>query len=386
MKPFLFAGGKTGGHLYPGLAVAEEITRMSPGAEIAFCGAGFELPKRECERRGWPYHEVPAAPIYQVNPLQLMAGLFMNLDGTARAAELLRGMRPGLVVCCGGYEGFPVALAARTHGVPVMLLEQNAVCGLTNRVLGPLSASAAVAFPGRRARPASPRVRVTGNPVRADLASSQPDHAAFGLDPGRVTGLVLGGSAGAHSINRAVAQAAEGLAAVPDLQMIIQTGAEDRDTVQRAVDEAGLRACVTDYLDPIGPALATADLALARAGGSVFELALAGLPALLVPYPYAAADHQTANARVFERAGAAVVIPDRELTAERLAREVKRLVTDGALRRRMSAAAKGLARPDAARRAAELALDTVQIGDKGFNRAKRAMPLAKPLASSRRFR
>ncbi|HUT99201.1 MAG TPA: UDP-N-acetylglucosamine--N-acetylmuramyl-(pentapeptide) pyrophosphoryl-undecaprenol N-acetylglucosamine transferase [bacterium] len=360
MKPFLFAGGKTGGHLYPGLAVAEQLRELEPGAEIAFCGAGFDLPKRECDKRGWPYHEVPAAPIYQANPLQLIAGVFMNLNGTARAAELMRWMRPGLVVCCGGYEGFPVALAARGHGVPIMLLEQNAVCGLTNRVLGPLSAAAAVAFPGRRARPASPRVRVTGNPVRADLASYSPDHAAFGLDPGRVTGLVLGGSAGARSVNRAVAQAAGRLAAIGGLQMIIQTGGDDRDAVRRAVEESGLRAFVTAYLDPIGPALATGDFVVARAGGSVFELALFGLPAVLVPYPYAAADHQTANALSFERAGAAVVIGDRELTAERLAQEVERLVTDDALRRRMSAAAKGLGRPDAARRAAELALDTAR--------------------------
>lgn len=359
-RPFLFAGGKTGGHLYPGLAVAEQVRELEPDTEIAFCGAGFDLPKRECAKRGWPYHEVPAAPIYQANPLQLIAGVFMNLNGTAKAEELMRGMMPGLVVCCGGYEGFPVALAARRYGVPVMLLEQNAVCGLTNRVLGPLSAAAAVAFPGRRARPASPRVWVTGNPVRADLASYSPDHAVFGLDPGRVTWLVLGGSAGARSVNRAVVEAAEGLAAIMGLQMIIQTGGDDRDAVRRAVEESGLRAFVTAYLDPIGPALATADFVVARAGGSVFELALFGLPAVLVPYPHAAADHQTANARYFERAGAAVVIPDRELTAERLVLEVKRLTCDDALLLRMSAAAKGLARPEAARRVAELALATAR--------------------------
>jgi len=359
-KPFLFAGGKTGGHLYPGLAVAEQVRELEPGAEIAFCGAGFDLPKRECDKRGWPYHEVPAAPIYQANPLQLIAGVFMNLNGTVQAAELLRGVRPGLVVCCGGYEGFPVALAARVHGVPIMLLEQNAVCGLTNRVLGPLSAAAAVAFHGRRSRPASPRVRVTGNPVRASLASFKSDPAVFGLEPGRVTGLVLGGSAGARSINRAVSESAGRLAAIGGIQIIIQTGGDDRDAVRRAVEESGLQAFVTAYLDPIGPALATADFVVARAGGGVFELALAGLPAVLVPYPYAAADHQTANARAFERTGAAVVIPDRELTAERLAEEVGRLVADGALRQRMSAAMRRLARPDAARRAAELALDTAR--------------------------
>jgi UDP-N-acetylglucosamine--N-acetylmuramyl-(pentapeptide) pyrophosphoryl-undecaprenol N-acetylglucosamine transferase len=167
MSLYLFAGGKTGGHLYPGIAVAEGMLGLEPDAEVAFCGAGFELPRRECTKRGWPYHEVSASPVYQANPLRLIMGIFINVRGTFTAAELLRRTRPDLVVCCGGYEGFPVALAARRYGVPIVLLEQNAVCGLTNRVLGPLSSAAAVSFPGRRAAPASRAVRVTGNPVRA---------------------------------------------------------------------------------------------------------------------------------------------------------------------------------------------------------------------------
>jgi UDP-N-acetylglucosamine--N-acetylmuramyl-(pentapeptide) pyrophosphoryl-undecaprenol N-acetylglucosamine transferase len=359
MSLFLFCGGKTGGHLYPGIAVAEEIQGLEPDAQIAFCGAGFELPKRECEKRGWPYHTVPASPVYQADPVRLIVGVFVNIRGMSIAAELLRRTRPDLVVCCGGYEAFPVALTARLYGVPIVLLEQNAACGLTNRVLGPLSSAAAVAFPGRRARPASRRVRVTGNAVRAELLACEGDHEGFGLEPDRVTGMVFGGSAGASSINRAVIGAARELAKMEGLQMIIQTGEDDRDAVREAVRAAGLRAAVRAYLDPIGPAFATSDFVIARSGGSVFELALLGLPAVLVPYPHAAADHQTANARAFERARAAITVPDRELTAERLVREVKRLATDDALRRRMSAAMRRLGRPDAAREAAELALETV---------------------------
>ena len=357
LRSVLFAGGKTGGHLYPGVATAEVLV-ASADAAIAFCGSGAELPRRECERRGWPYHELPSAPVYQAGPLELVRGMVQNIAGIRRASRLLSGLRPELVISCGGYEGFPVALAARIHGVPIMLLEQNAVCGLTNRVLGPLADAACAAFPGRRARPSARRVEVTGNPTRADLASARADHGAFGLEPGLTTCLVLGGSAGARSINRAVMDAAHELAAIEGLQMLIQTGAGDLEAVRKAAERAGLRAHVSPYLDPIGPALATADFAVARSGGSVFELALFGLPAVLVPYPHAAADHQRANAVYFARAGAAVVIADAELTPERLAREVRRLVSDDESHRRMSAAMKRLARPDAARRAAELALET----------------------------
>ncbi len=354
----LFAGGKTGGHLYPGIAVAEEIKRFYPAAAIAFCGAGFDLPKRECEKRGWPYYETPSAPIYQTNPIQLLRGVCVNIRGAVTSGRILRETRPELVVCCGGYEGFPVSLAAWRYGVPIMLLEQNAVPGLTNRALGPISSAAAVAFPGRRARPASRRVRVTGNAVRPELLSYRPDYERFGLEPDRLTGLVIGGSAGAHSVNLAVIEAAPELAKIDGFQLIIQTGDNDCDAVEAAVKKTGMKASVSAYLDPIGPAYATCDFTVARAGGSVFELALLGIPAILVPYPHAAADHQTANARAFVKAGAAVLIPDRELTAERLVREIKRLVTDDGLRRGMAAAMKRLGRPDAAREAAKLALET----------------------------
>lgn len=354
----LFAGGKTGGHLYPGIAVAEEIKRLDPATEIAFCGAGFALPKRECEKRGWPYYETPSAPIYQTNLIQLIMGIFLNTKGMLRAATLLKRTRPDLVICCGGYEGFPVSLAAWRYGVPILLLEQNAVTGLTNRALGPISSAAAVAFPGRRARPASRRIRVTGNAVRTELLSYRPDHKRFGLEPDRLTGLVIGGSAGAQSINQAVIEAAPELAKINGFQLIIQTGDNDCDAVVAAVKKTGMKASVSAYLDPIGSAYATCDFAVARAGGSVFELALLGIPAILVPYPHAAADHQTANARAFVKADAAVLIPDRELTAERLVREIERLVTDHGLRRGMAAAMKRLGRPDAAREAAKLALET----------------------------
>ena len=358
-RTILFAGGKTGGHLFPGVAVAEELLRRESELEIAFCGAGFELPRRVCGERGWDYHFIPAAPIYQASPLKLVSGLLTNLRGVRRARRLLRRLRPSLLVVCGGFEGFPPALAARWFGVPVMLLEQNARPGLTNRVLAPLAAAAACAFPGPGARLAARRVVVTGNPVRGDLASFESDYAAFGLEPEMLTGLVFGGSAGAKSINEAVVAAARLLAEFAGVQWIIQTGAAMRDEVARAVSDAGLRAHVTAFLDPIGAAFALADFAVARSGGGAFELALVGIPSVFVPYPHAAADHQSANARAFAAAGGAVVLRDEELTGERLTTAVRPLIEDAGLRCRMGRAMRHLGRPDAARRAGGLALSVI---------------------------
>lgn len=360
-RTILFAGGKTGGHLFPGVAVAEELLRREPELEIAFCGAGFELPRRVCGERGWGYHFIPAAPIYQASPLKLVSGLLTNLRGVRRARRLLLRLRPELLVVCGGFEGFPPALAARWYGVPVVLLEQNARPGLTNRVLAPFAEAAACAFPGSGARLAARRVVVTGNPVRGGLASFEPDHAAFGLEPEKLTGLVFGGSAGAKSINEAVVAAAPLLAEFPGVQWIIQTGAAMRDAVARAVESAGLRAHVTAFLDPIGAAFALADFAVARSGGGAFELALVGIPSVFVPYPHAAADHQSANARAFAAAGGAVVVRDDELNGGSLTAAVRPLIDDAALRRRMGRAMRKLGRPDAARRAAELALSLIDV-------------------------
>ncbi|MBD3399124.1 MAG: hypothetical protein GF399_02195 [Candidatus Coatesbacteria bacterium] len=356
-RRILFAGGKTGGHLFPGVAVGAEIQRLRPDVEINFCGAGFELPRRVCSKRGWHYHYVPAAPVYQTDFLELLRGMLINFHGVTAARVLLRVLEPQLVVVCGGYEGFPVALAARMLHVPVLLLEQNAVPGLTNRVLSPLASAAAVAFPESAAILNMGRALVTGNPVRTELTAFPADYSVFGLEADRLTGLVIGGSAGARSLNEAVIDAAPRLAEL-EVQWILQTGEAMRDAVEGAVRRAGLRAHVAAFLDPVGAAFAISDFAVARSGGGAFELAACGIPAIFVPYPHAAADHQRANARAFTAAGAAFLVDDAELDAERLIAEVRRLAEDAALRDRMAAAMRRLGRPDAAERAARLALQT----------------------------
>jgi len=353
----LFAGGKTGGHLYPGIAVAKELLRRRPELTISFAGAGFELPRRECAKRDWGYHYIPSAPFYQSSPFQLLRGMKLNFSGVFYALKLLRQVKPRLLIVCGGYEGFPLAIAARLRGVPILLLEQNAMPGLTNRVLSPLADAATAAFPGTEKYLRAKKVIVTGNPVRPGLGDSPKDFNRFGLKAENFTILVTGGSAGAHRLNMAVVEAADELAKVDKLQFILQTGKADAAMVQQAVEAAGLTACVNAYLDDIGAAYAITDLVVSRSGGSIFELAILGLPAVLVPYPYAAADHQTPNARTFADHGAARFVTDAEMTGERFYSEVTGLLNDRGKLSEMSAAMKRLGKPKAAELAAELALE-----------------------------
>lgn len=353
----LFAGGKTGGHLYPGIAVAEELLRLRPELTISFAGAGFELPRRECAKRNWAYQYVPSAQFYQSNPLQLLRGMKLNLSGIFFSLKFLRETKPRLVIVCGGYEGFPLAIAARLRGIPILLLEQNAMPGLTNRVLSPLADAATAAFPGTEKYLRAKKVIVTGNPVRPGLGDSPTDYKHFGLSSEKFTVLVTGGSAGAHQLNMAVIEAAEKLAKVDKLQFILQTGKADATMVRQAVNAAGLTASVNAYLNDIGAAYSITDLVVSRSGGSIFELAILGLPAVLVPYPFAAADHQTPNARTFADHGAARFVTDAEMTGERFYSEVTGLLNDRARLGEMSAAMKRLGKPKAAKLAADLALE-----------------------------
>ncbi|CAA9509075.1 MAG: UDP-N-acetylglucosamine--N-acetylmuramyl-(pentapeptide) pyrophosphoryl-undecaprenol N-acetylglucosamine transferase [uncultured Solirubrobacteraceae bacterium] len=238
----------------------------------------------------------------------------------------------------GGYVAGPVGLAAVARRIPLVLAEADSHLGLTNRLLAPRARRVCLAFPieGRD----GPRYRLTGRPIPPQEADRAGARAEFGLVDGETCVLVFGGSLGARSINLAAVEAF----ARPDFRVLHTSGHRDFADLTAPGPHYDLRP----YYQPFGRALAAADLVVARAGGSVFEVAAYGLPAILVPYPHASADHQTTNARWMERAGAAVVIPDGEVTPERLAREVGALLADPARLDAMRAASKALARPRAA--------------------------------------
>jgi UDP-N-acetylglucosamine--N-acetylmuramyl-(pentapeptide) pyrophosphoryl-undecaprenol N-acetylglucosamine transferase len=252
--------------------------------------------------------------------------------------QLLRSLRPDAAIGAGGYVAAPVGLAARLLRVPLVLMEADSYMGLTNRLLAPFARRVCLAFPiaGR----GGARYRVTGRPVPAPATDREAARARFGIGPDETCVLVFGGSQGASSINAAAIEAFQGAR----FRVLHSAGERNASELLAPGPHYDLRGYIPDF----GQALLASDLVVARAGGSVFEIAAHGRPAVLVPYPFATADHQTLNARFMERAGAAVVIPDSELTAARLAQEVGGLLADRARLSAMGNAAAAIARPGAA--------------------------------------
>jgi UDP-N-acetylglucosamine--N-acetylmuramyl-(pentapeptide) pyrophosphoryl-undecaprenol N-acetylglucosamine transferase len=331
----VIAAGGTAGHVVPAIAVADAL--RADGAEVTFVG-GERAEAELVPAAGYELDPIAVEGISRSNPLKAARALLKAAGALGAARRILRARRPDAVLGGGGYVAGPVGLAAAVGRVPLVLAEADSHLGLTNRALAPRARRVCLAFPldGRD----GDRYRVTGRPVPPTVTDREGARAALGVAPDETVVLVFGGSLCARSINLA---AVEGLAGAP-YRVLHVAGRRDFAELTAPDDRYLLR----DYITPFGSALAAADLAVARSGGSVFELAQYGLPAVLVPYPHASADHQTTNARWMADAGAAVVLPDAELTPERLRREVDAIALDPERLRAMGEASQRLARPDAA--------------------------------------
>ena len=341
----LLCGAGTGGHLYPGLATALELRRRHPEAMLLFAGTGRGQELEAVQRAGLTHARIRSAGLKGKTPGALLRGLLTLPLSAWDAWRLLSRTRPDLVIGLGGYSsGAPVLLAALRR-TPTMVLEQNAAPGVTNRLLARVVSAAAVSHDG--ALPHFPGSGfVSGNPVReAFLAPAPPRPTAGG---GHL--LVLGGSQGAHALNVTLMDAAPRLAAArPPIGVTHQTGARDAAAVRRRYAEAGLTARVEPFFEEMAELMRDADVILARAGATTLaEIAAVGRPAVRVPLPGAADDHQRWNAEALVAAGAAELLPQAALTGELVAARVLRLIADDARRLEMSAAARRLARPDAA--------------------------------------
>jgi UDP-N-acetylglucosamine--N-acetylmuramyl-(pentapeptide) pyrophosphoryl-undecaprenol N-acetylglucosamine transferase len=348
----LIAGGGTGGHLYPGLAVAAELCARVPGSEVTFVGTAAGIEARVIPREGYPLELIRSGGLKGKSIIALLRGLALLPLSAWDAWSVLRRRRPQLVLGVGGYSSGPVVALAALSGVPTMLLEQNAVPGLTNRLLARIVTAAAVTYDESLRWFSKGRAFVSGNPVRAQFSRTSGavrDDAAGGSRAVRV--LVFGGSPGAHAINEAMSAAAPALAAAAARVVVVhQTGARDVESVREAYRAAGLEAQVEPFFFDMDQQMAAADLAVCRAGATTLaELAMAQLPALLIPLPTATDDHQRWNAMAFVKQGAAVLIEQRELTGERLAQDLLALAADPDRRARIRTALAGCARPDAAR-------------------------------------
>jgi UDP-N-acetylglucosamine--N-acetylmuramyl-(pentapeptide) pyrophosphoryl-undecaprenol N-acetylglucosamine transferase len=358
------AGGGTAGHVYPALAMADAL-RARHGAIVSFVGS-YDGPESEL---------VPAAgyPFTALRVVSAQKRVSMRSIGALRktllSSRVCRPMvaRADAVVGIGGYASAPVALAARRAHRPLVVVEPNSVPGAVNRIAARWAAAIAVTFDATRAwLPAGVRIERTGNPIRPAIASV-PDRRAelakeagveFGLEEGRRTIVVLGGSQGALRLNELTREVAATLAGRGDLQILLATGPSHEATFAGMTgDEVLVR--VVGTIDRMDLALAVADVAVSRAGaGHIAELAACGVPMILVPYPHATEHHQEANARELEEAGAAEVATEPDLTADVLSRRIVALLDDGPGRARMAEAAKRWARPDADARLADLVAQT----------------------------
>ncbi len=354
----VITGGGTGGHLFPALAVQAALTRRRPEARVLFVGTleGMEatiLPRmglgfrglrvRQVKGRGWPSQ----------------AAAILGLASVVRqAARILGEFGAQVVLGVGGYASFPTVLAARVLRIPAVIHEQNAFPGLANRWLGRFASGVAVSFEAATGFFPAGRVTVTGNPVRAEIRPLSAGHARqrFELLPERFTILIFGGSQGAHRVNLGAVEALPRLAELKEqIQFLHGTGERDLSDVHKAYEQGGFRARVEAFFQDMATAYAAADFVIARAGAStIFELAAMGKPALLVPYPYAANDHQRLNAEAMVKAGAAWTVPDQYCDGQRIAASVQAAFEKPEVLTQMRERARTLARPDAADRIVDL--------------------------------
>ncbi|MBI2345856.1 MAG: undecaprenyldiphospho-muramoylpentapeptide beta-N-acetylglucosaminyltransferase [Deltaproteobacteria bacterium] len=360
----MIAGGGTGGHVFPGLAVAEAIGQRLPGASIRWVGTAHGLEGRMGPALGYPLTVLPVQPLKGRRMTARATALAQAARACWRSWGLLRSWRPDLVVGVGGFVAGPLTLMAALRGCPTVILEQNRIPGLTNRWLGRVARQICVTYPDSdRFFPAGKAV-CTGNPIRKRVLNE------FAATPARtdadVVLLVFGGSQGARAIDTAVCDMLPHLGSLaPRIRIIHQHGrGSDAERLRRSYVAAGVRATVQPFIDKMGEVYREADLVICRSGSSsLAELSCTGRPAILIPYPVAADDHQAWNARYFSDAGAAMVIPERELTGARLAATVTLLLNQPGRLGRMVEAMKGLARPDAAAQIAAVCAHLVRGRD-----------------------
>ncbi|MCX8018438.1 MAG: undecaprenyldiphospho-muramoylpentapeptide beta-N-acetylglucosaminyltransferase [Rhodocyclaceae bacterium] len=338
-KTILIMAGGTGGHIMPGLAVADWLARR--GWKVVWMGNPDGMEARLVPARGYEMAWLRFPALRGKGLLRKLLLPFTLLSGFAQAIGQLRRIRPDVVLGLGGFVSFPAGMMAALLGIPLVLHEQNAIAGLANRVLANVADRVLTGFPD-----ALKKGRWVGNPVRQDIAVLPAPTLRYRERTGRLRLLVIGGSLGAAALNEVVPQA---LALLPEEErpeVVHQSGEKHLDALKAAYQQAGVAAHCVAFIEDMAGAYAWADLVICRAGAlTIAELACAGVASILVPYPHAVDDHQTANARFLSRAGAAILLPQPELSAERLAllRNLSR-----AQLMEMAEKARALALPEAA--------------------------------------
>ena len=357
-RPFrlLITGGGTGGHLFPAIAAAQELRQRQPQSEVLFIGTRRKMDSRGLDAAGFASTSIHSYGLKGKNLFDLLKAIAILPISCVQAAIHLRRFRPDVVLGVGGYVTGPVMLAAKILAIPTVIHEQNSIPGLANRQLGRLVDQVCVSLPGSQSYFPAGKTQLTGNPVRQNLLSI----AQKTKPPGSPTTLlVLGGSQGAQAINRLVAEAFchTAKAELASLALIHQTGVADEEKIHNAYQAAGVSARVAAFFHDMAEVYAATDFLVSRAGATTLtELAVLGKPAIVIPYPYAADNHQEENGRYYQEGGGVVQFAERNLTSKVLAEAISSLAADPARRQAMAESLRLLAKPDAARRIIDVCL------------------------------
>ncbi|MBE0426290.1 MAG: undecaprenyldiphospho-muramoylpentapeptide beta-N-acetylglucosaminyltransferase [Nitrospirae bacterium] len=355
----IIAGGGTGGHLFPGLAVAEEFKNRDSAAEVIFVGTEYGIEAKVVPREGYPIMFLRAeklAGVSTAKKVKAIMGTFLSIIDSYR---IIRKVTPDIVIGVGGYASGAIMLTAVFLSIPTMILEQNSIPGLTNKILGKFVNTVCITYQESISYFPKARTFITGNPIRMQVLKGNIEtaYSLFSLDKGLFTIFVFGGSSGAKSINIALVDALNYLYDLKDrIQFLHQTGTGDYENIREAYRKAGFKGTITPFIYQMGEAYAVADLVISRAGATTLaELTALGKPAILIPYPYAAGKHQELNARKLSEMGAARMVLDSELKGESLANHIRELYSHEAMRKEMQKSCKAIGRPEARERVVDMA-------------------------------
>lgn len=361
----IVSGGGTGGHIYPALTLIRTIQKKMKDVEVLYVGTKRGLEADIIPKEGLPFATVDIRGFERRLSLRNLKTLCKAFYGVHQAHRIVQDFKPDIVIGTGGYVCGPVLLAASLQHIPTLIQEQNVIPGITNKILSRFVTKIAVGCEGAMAHFPADKAVFTGNPIRPEVlsASRAEGFSRFGLDPGKKTVLISGGSRGARSINTAFVDVHRRFAGSQDVQFLHVTGKGEYESVLEKVKEAGIDLTRTEniliepYLYDMPQAMAIADLVVFRAGATgLAEITAKGIPAILVPYPYAAENHQEYNARAMEKAGAAVMVKNKDISGTRLIAILDELLGDAKKLGAMAVCSKQMGKPQAAEEIADLML------------------------------
>jgi UDP-N-acetylglucosamine--N-acetylmuramyl-(pentapeptide) pyrophosphoryl-undecaprenol N-acetylglucosamine transferase len=356
----IIAGGGTGGHLFPGLALAEEFKRRRSDTEVIFVGTEYGIEARIIPREGYPMKFLRAEGMVGKSFGKKIKSVIKSLFSLVDSWRILNTIRPDLVIGVGGYASGALVLMAHLKSVPTMVHEQNSVPGLTNRILGKFVKRVCVTYQESLFSFPMGKTFLTGNPIRMKILKGDRDAACrlFSLNRDLFTVFIFGGSSGARSINRTMVEALNHMSDLKEsIQFLHQTGDRDYENIRESYRKAGVKGTVAPFIYQMAEAYAVADLVISRAGATTLaEITALGKPAVLIPYPHAAGRHQEFNAMKLREMGAAHVLLESEMKGETIAKLIREMYKNDSARAEMKRASMGLGRPDACGRIVDIAM------------------------------